>query len=253
MNLFFPFLFIAIFLQIGSVVTEEAAGGSAQSDPSSNVVVLNNANFEHLTQASTGATTGDWFVKFYAPWCKHCKDLAPIWEEVANELKGTVNVAKVDVMSSKELGTRFDIKGFPMLLLLSKGHVYTFKGRRSQEELVDFARGGFQMHEPQKVRAPLGIFGEILLVYEHATKQAAKDIKNAKAWKDYLTIDVFITALPAIFIFMLIMIFLIPMPQPPPKKKTIRKTKALDEHQQQQQGSVTSAQPMMSGDRNKTD
>jgi hypothetical protein len=25
-------------------------------------------NFEHLTQASTGATTGDWFIKFYAPW-----------------------------------------------------------------------------------------------------------------------------------------------------------------------------------------
>jgi hypothetical protein len=32
------------------------------------VVDLNLSNFEHLTQASTGATTGDWLVKFYAPW-----------------------------------------------------------------------------------------------------------------------------------------------------------------------------------------
>jgi len=32
------------------------------------VVELTTANFEHLTQASTGQTTGKWFVKFYAPW-----------------------------------------------------------------------------------------------------------------------------------------------------------------------------------------
>jgi len=169
------------------------------------------------------------FVKFYAPWCKHCKELAPMWEEVANELKGEVNVAKVDVMANRDLGTRFDIKGFPMLLLLSKGHVYTFKGRRSQEELVDFARGGFQMHEPQKVRGELGLFGEIFLVYEHASKTAAQDIKNAKSIRDIFTLDIFITSLPVLFVLMLIVIFLLPMPQPPPRKKVIRKTRATDD------------------------
>lgn len=35
----------------------------------SEVVELNDQNFEHLTQAATGATTGDWFVAFKAPWC----------------------------------------------------------------------------------------------------------------------------------------------------------------------------------------
>jgi len=34
----------------------------------SEVVTLDDTNFEHLTQAASGATTGDWFVKFYAPW-----------------------------------------------------------------------------------------------------------------------------------------------------------------------------------------
>ena len=35
---------------------------------SSDVIELNEENFEHETQVSTGATTGDWFIKFYAPW-----------------------------------------------------------------------------------------------------------------------------------------------------------------------------------------
>ena len=35
---------------------------------SSEVVDLTSKTFEHLTQAATGHTTGDWLVKFYAPW-----------------------------------------------------------------------------------------------------------------------------------------------------------------------------------------
>lgn len=58
--------------------------------------MLDDSNFEHLTQAATGATTGDWFIKFYAPWCGHCKRLVPAWNELATEVKGRVNVAKVD-------------------------------------------------------------------------------------------------------------------------------------------------------------
>jgi hypothetical protein len=42
-----------------------------ESGVSSDVVVLTTENFEHLTQAATGATTGDWLIEFYAPWLFH--------------------------------------------------------------------------------------------------------------------------------------------------------------------------------------
>lgn len=37
-----------------------------------------------------------WFVEYYAPWCGHCKSLAPHWGKLATALKGRINIAKVD-------------------------------------------------------------------------------------------------------------------------------------------------------------
>jgi len=54
----------------------------------SDVIVLDGTNFH------TRTSEGDWLLEFYAPWCGHCKNLAPIWEELATKVKGQVNVAK---------------------------------------------------------------------------------------------------------------------------------------------------------------
>jgi len=56
-------------------------------------------------------------VKFYAPWCGHCKSLAPTWEKVATNLKGMVQVVKVDCTVEQALCGRFKIQGYPTLKL----------------------------------------------------------------------------------------------------------------------------------------
>jgi hypothetical protein len=42
-----------------------------------------------------------WFVKFYAPWCGHCKHLAPVWDTMAKQLQNKVNVAEVNCEDNK--------------------------------------------------------------------------------------------------------------------------------------------------------
>uniref|UniRef100_A0A7S0SQQ7 protein disulfide-isomerase n=1 Tax=Chromulina nebulosa TaxID=96789 RepID=A0A7S0SQQ7_9STRA len=105
---------------------------------SSDVIDLNSQNFEHLTQASTGATTGDWLVEFYAPWCGHCKSLAPEYEKAATILKGIVKVVAVDATTSESLAKKYEIKGFPTLKLFSndKSKPIDYQGQRTSDGIV---------------------------------------------------------------------------------------------------------------------
>jgi len=110
----------------------------------SDVVILTDANFEHLTQASTGSTTGSWFVEFYAPWCGHCQNLQPEWEKLASQLKGIVNVAKVDATVNGKTARRFGINAYPTLKLITGGKVYTHSGSREAEDLAQWVRSGYK-------------------------------------------------------------------------------------------------------------
>jgi protein disulfide-isomerase-like protein len=118
----------------------------------SKVVELTSETFEHETQASTGQTTGKWFIKFYTPWCGHCKKLAPTWDELAeaitsddvdDDLKDFV-IANVDCTQHKGVCDRFGVQGYPTLKLIANHQVYDYKGSgRGLEDLTNFlAKGG---------------------------------------------------------------------------------------------------------------
>ena len=58
-------------------------------------------------------------VEFFAPWCGHCKRLAPEYEKLADAFatkKNKVLIAKVDADANRELGERINLKGFPTLM-----------------------------------------------------------------------------------------------------------------------------------------
>lgn len=85
------------------------------------------------------------FVKFYAPWCSHCKEMAANWEELGEKYEDdeSMLVASVDCIdeSAKALCSRFGITGFPTLLYLMPPDQLAelYHGEYSKQNLTDFA------------------------------------------------------------------------------------------------------------------
>lgn len=62
-------------------------------------------------------------IDFWAAWCGPCKMVAPIIEEVANEVKDTVKVGKINVDEELELAQAFNVQSIPTLVVIKDGKV----------------------------------------------------------------------------------------------------------------------------------
>merc|ERR1719446_1021315 len=115
---------------------------SAHADPAPDatdpnlVSVLTTANWASELAASPSAV---WLVKFYAPWCGHCKRLAPAFAQIAAEMEGApVRLARVDATVEKELAKRFEVTGYPTLMIFASGgrEQWEYAGPRTKPALV---------------------------------------------------------------------------------------------------------------------
>lgn len=62
-------------------------------------------------------------VDFWAVWCGPCKMIAPIVEQLADELEGKIKIGKLDVDSNQETSIKYGIRGIPTLLIFKDGKV----------------------------------------------------------------------------------------------------------------------------------
>lgn len=119
--------------------TDDAGGGG---EAESAVVQLNSETYEAAVTSNKM-----YFIKFFAPWCGHCKRLAPTWAALAEIYKGHVDIeiATVDCTVYKDVCTKNEVKGYPTLKLFFRGkEIETYKGPRSEDNLKKFMDGHVQ-------------------------------------------------------------------------------------------------------------
>jgi len=132
-----PFLFLML-----TVSVERAVLGQTPV-----VVPLTNESVQGVEEILGGEHEHVWFVKFYAPWCTHCQNLAPEWDALAQSLSGDhgVHIAEVDVSANEDLGRRFNIQTLPNMKLFVRGRVYDYAGARERVALMNFVKGGAEV------------------------------------------------------------------------------------------------------------
>jgi len=121
-----------------SWVNEKAGTSRKAKKMPSFVVDLSDSNFEQIALSQSKAV----MVEFYAPWCGHCKSLAPKYEKLANIFAGENNVviAKLDATEYPEISQRYEVTGYPTVKFFPFGSTVpvSYEGPREVESMSEY-------------------------------------------------------------------------------------------------------------------
>ena len=96
-----------------------------------NILTLTDKNFQHQTKNRLI------LVDFWASWCAPCRMMAPVLNDVADELNGNSHVGKVNIEQYQSLAQKFQVRNIPTLILLKNGkEVDRFVGIKNKDFLL---------------------------------------------------------------------------------------------------------------------
>jgi thioredoxin domain-containing protein 5 len=103
----------------------------------------NDKGVYQITDDNVDAATGDkkvsYFVKFFAPWCGHCKNMAADWESFAStNTDASLRVAECDCTTSAAACQKHGVRGYPTVVLFKNGEPVKFQGARNKAAFTEF-------------------------------------------------------------------------------------------------------------------
>lgn len=99
---------------------------------SEKILTLTDKNFQHQTKNKLV------LVDFWASWCAPCRMMAPVLNEVADELSGNSYIGKVNIEEYQSIAHQFQVRNIPTLILLKNGkEIKRFVGMKSKDFLLE--------------------------------------------------------------------------------------------------------------------
>ena len=131
-------------LRHGELLSDDELSGGGKGAVELNINDMENRVFSKNNE--------NWFIKFYAPWCGHCKNMKEGWDKASmnNSIKkniyfGSFNLDNDDnkkyLFDKKNKQDGLEIQGFPTLKLFTNGnYISDFNGERKEKSYIDFLR-----------------------------------------------------------------------------------------------------------------
>ncbi|KAK7431431.1 hypothetical protein QQZ08_001921 [Neonectria magnoliae] len=104
-------------------------------------VPLTPETFEKLVTS----TEDPWFIKFYAPWCSHCRAMAPTWEQMAKTMAGKLNVGEVNCDAESRLCKQVHARAYPTIRFFKGTESAEYKGLRGLGDFVQYAENALSV------------------------------------------------------------------------------------------------------------
>lgn len=124
-------ILIALFIGLFLVIKARLKNIPVVTDHEK-IIILNDKNFQHQTKNKV------MLIDFWASWCAPCRMMAPVLNDVADELKGNMHVGKVNIEQYQSLAQKYQIKNIPTMILFKNGKEYErFVGIKSKEFLIN--------------------------------------------------------------------------------------------------------------------
>ncbi len=114
-------------------------------------------------------------IRFHAGWCEHCQKIDAVWDELAAVLcdDPVIHVGQVNTYwiapenrseEQIELKYQFEVAALPTIVLVRQQQFYRFEDEITVENLVKFAREGYQGAQMNAVKPAKGMFGKLMFI-----------------------------------------------------------------------------------------
>lgn len=74
---------------------------------------------------------------FKAEWCGHCKNFLPVWNTLQKDYGNKYTFTTYDLDNDKEVFDKWEIKGYPTLIINNRGKLMDYNGPREMEDMID--------------------------------------------------------------------------------------------------------------------